>query len=203
MPVLMAKGQQIELTKDNGRPLGLMRMGIGWHTTPHHGLLGALGRRHRVHLGTFAVLYGRGRFIDVIFTENPASPDGSIEHTGRPLPRGIGAEGDKRAKGDRDDKEYVCVNLSRLPASADRIVFVVSSFSGQTFEQVGNAYCRLVDESSGREFARYTFTEAGPHTSLIMADVRRNGGGWGMSAIGRTAAGQTFPDLLRVIDDHA
>ncbi|MEV5776735.1 hypothetical protein AB0L49_36830 [Streptomyces antimycoticus] len=50
MPVLMAKGQQIELTKDNGRPLGLMRMALGWHTTPHHGLLGALGRRHRVHL---------------------------------------------------------------------------------------------------------------------------------------------------------
>ncbi|MGP3943693.1 TerD family protein [Streptomyces sp. 6N106] len=131
----------------------------------------------------------------MIFTENPASPDGPIEHTGGPLPKGIGAEGDK------DDKEYVCVNLSRLSASADRIVFVVSSFSGQTFEQVGTACCRLVDESSGREFARYRFTEAGPHTSLIMADLRRSGG-WGMSAIGRTAAGQTFPDLLRVIDHH-
>ncbi|WP_369228590.1 hypothetical protein AB5J52_49065 (plasmid) [Streptomyces sp. R39] len=40
MPVLMAKGQQVPLSRPDGRPLSLMRVGIGWQPAPRPGLPG-------------------------------------------------------------------------------------------------------------------------------------------------------------------
>lgn len=57
-----------------------MHMGIGWQPAPRPGLLGALGLHHRGRLGTFAVPYSHGRFLDVLFADNPRNPDESIEH---------------------------------------------------------------------------------------------------------------------------
>ncbi|MFI0263099.1 TerD family protein [Streptomyces sp. NPDC017056] len=192
--MLMSKGQQLHLTKPDGHPLTLMSMNLGWKIARDQGLLGPLGRRRRAHLGSFAVLYGHGRFIDVIFSDNPVSPDGSIEHSDGPMPDGIGA---------KDDRMFFFVQLSKLPPRADRIVFVVSSFAGSTFEGVRSAHCRLVDESFGREIARYTFAGGGKHTALIMAEVRRAHSDWHMTAIGEPATGQTFDDLLQAIDRHS
>jgi len=78
----------------------------------------------------------------------------------------------------------------------------VTSYTGQTFEEVQNAYCRLIDESSSQELARYTLTGGGLHTAQIMAKVHRSGGGWQMAAIGEPAQGRTFQDLLPVIARH-
>ena len=35
-------------------------------------------------------------------------------------------------------------------------MLVVTSYEGHTFEQVQNAFCRLVDNTTGAELARYT-----------------------------------------------
>ncbi|MFC7308127.1 TerD family protein [Streptomyces monticola] len=193
MPVLMAKGQQVPLHRPDGRPLNLMRMGIGWQHAPRPALLGALGLHRRGRLGAFAVLYGHGRFLDALFADNPRNPDESIEHL-----TGLVAE-DTPAAG---DSESFFARLSRLPPHADRIVFAVSSFDGSTFETVQSAHCRLVDESRGHELARYTFPAQGPHTALIMAEVTRTAGAWTMTAIGEPATCATFGDLLQAIERH-
>ncbi|MDG4859165.1 TerD family protein [Streptomyces sp. T-3] len=194
MPVLMAKGQQTPLTRPDGRPLSLMRMGIGWQPAPRPGLLGVLGPHRRAHLGSFAVLYGRGRFLDVLFVDNPTNPDGSVEYAA-----GLVAED---TAGDGDTESFFA-RLSRLPPHADRMVFAVSSFDGSTFETVRSAHCRLVDESQGHELARYAFPAEGPHTALIMAEVTRTAGAWTMTAIGEPATCTTFADLLRAIERNS
>lgn len=74
-----------------------MRMGIGWQPAPRPGLLGAIGRHRRGRLGSFAVLYGHGRFLDALFADNPvypAYPDESIEHIAGLVVEDTAGEGD-------------------------------------------------------------------------------------------------------------
>ncbi|GEB58156.1 MULTISPECIES: TerD family protein [Streptomyces] len=188
MPIPMAKDQRVPLNRADGCPLNLMRMGIGWQSAPCSGSPGLfrLGR-----LGTFALLYGRGRFLDALFAENPTHPDASIEHIAGPVAENIAGEG---------DNESFVARLSRLPPYADRVVFAVSSFDGSTFETVQSAHCRIVDESLGHELARYVLPAHGPHTALIMAEVTRAGGAWTMTALGEPVACTTFADLLQAAE---
>ncbi|MFE7808277.1 TerD family protein [Streptomyces sp. NPDC057430] len=101
--------------------------------------------------------------------------------------------------GEGDNESFVAC-LSRLPPHADGIVFAVSSFDGSTFETVQSAHCRIVDESLGRELARYGLPAHGPHTALIMAEVTRGTGAWTMAAIGEPVACTTFADLLQAAE---
>lgn len=83
-----------------------------------------------------------------------------------------------------------------MPVHIDQIVFTVNSFTGQTFQEVQNAFCRIVDETNGQELARYTLDGGGQYTAQIMAKVHRAGNGWQMTAIGTPANGRTFQDLM-------
>jgi tellurium resistance protein TerZ len=168
-------------------------MGIGWQSAARPGLLRTLGLR-RLRLGTFALLYGQGQFLDVLFTENPVHPDGSVEHI-----TGLVVEGTVSA----GDNESFFARLSRLPVHADRIVFAVSSFDGRTFETVHRVHCRLIDESQGQELARYTLPATGPHTALIMAEMTRTGDTWTMAAVGRPISCATFTDLREAAERTA
>jgi tellurium resistance protein TerZ len=78
----------------------------------------------------------------------------------------------------------------------------VNSFTGQNFSQIENAFCRLVDETTGAEVARYELTGSGTHNAQIMSKVSRDGAGWSMTAIGATANGRTFHDLLPTVSGH-
>ncbi|NLU68454.1 TerD family protein [Streptomyces sp. HNM0574] len=192
MSVNLSKGQQVSLTKDDGGSLTVVRMGLGWQAAPRKGFLAKLMAKE-IDLDASAVLFAQGEPVDVVFFQKLASDDGSVRHTGDNLTGGAGQGG---------DDEVILVDLRKVPSHVDRIVFTVNSFTGQTFEQVEQAFCRLVDENGGAELARYTLTGGGPHTAQIMAKVYRDGDGWRMAAIGAPAAGRTFQDLLPVIADH-
>ena len=84
--------------------------------------------------------------------------------------------------------------------SESMLVFVVNSFTGETFDRIANATCRIVDETTGEEAARYDLSGAGgSHTAQVMAKVSRSGAGWTMTAIGEIASGRTFIDLMPTI----
>ena len=82
------------------------------------------------------------------------------------------------------------------------LVFTVNSFTGQNFSKVENAYCRLINASTGVEVARYALSGQGPHTAQIMAKLYRHGGEWKMHAIGENGSGRTFDDLMPLITPH-
>ncbi|THC47397.1 hypothetical protein E7X58_28255 [Streptomyces sp. A1499] len=111
--------------------------------------------------------------------------------------------GDNRTGGDgAGDDEAITVDFTRMLAEVDQIVFTVNSFTGANFDEVENAYCRLMDDSTGAERARYTLSGGGSHTAQIMAKVCRINGAWQLTAIGEPASGATFQDLLPSIDRH-
>ncbi|MFB7917482.1 TerD family protein [Streptomyces sp. NPDC056061] len=192
MSVDLSKGQRISLAKSGGGELTVVRMGLGWKAAPRKGFLARLTARE-IDLDASAILFAGGQAQDVVFFQHLTSNDGAVRHTGDNLVGGAGQGG---------DDESIVVDLQRVPAHIDQIVFTVNSFTGQTFEEVENAFCRLVDETTGQELARYTLTGGGRHTAQIMAKVTRSGAGWQMTAIGAAANGRTFQDLLPVVAGH-
>ncbi|WP_075731707.1 TerD family protein [Streptomyces acidiscabies] len=193
MSVDMTKGQRISLNKSDGGALTSVRMGLGWQAAQRKGFLAKLTGPREIDLDASALLFADGQLVDVVFFQHLVSDDGSVRHLGDNLTGGSGAGG---------DDEVVLVDLGRVPGHVDQIVFTVNSFTGQTFAEVENAFCRVVDEVTGQELARYTLSGGGAYTAQIMAKLRRTGGGWQVEAIGEPATGRTFQDLLPAVSAH-
>ncbi|MBW1599602.1 TerD family protein [Streptomyces sp. JJ38] len=191
MTVNLSKGQAISLEKTGGGSLSAVRMGLGWRSAARRGLFGR--RSKEIDLDASAVLFAGQQPVDVVFFRHLTSDDGSVTHTGDNLVGGVGEGG---------DDEAILVDLHRVPVHVDQIVFTVNSFTGQTFAEVENAFCRLLDETTATELARYTLTGGGAYTAQIMAKVHRQGDGWSMTAIGAPANGRTFQDLMPAIAPH-
>ncbi|HWW70099.1 MAG TPA: TerD family protein [Duganella sp.] len=192
MSVNLSKGQKISLEKESGGALGKVTMGLGWDAIKSKGFLGFGARTEAVDLDASVVMFDEGqRPVDVIWFRQLKSKDGSIVHTGD----------NRTGAGDGDD-EQINVDLAAVPANIKSLVFTVNSFTGQTFAQVENAYCRLLDASSGKEVARFNLSVQGPHSAQIMAKVYRHNGEWKMHAIGENGNGRTFDDLLPQIAAH-
>jgi tellurium resistance protein TerZ len=192
MSVDLAKGERISLTKSGGGDLTVIRMGLGWQAARRKGFLARMTARE-IDLDASALLFAGKEAVDVVYFQHLTSNDGSVRHTGDNRVGGAGQGG---------DDESIVVDLARVPVHVDQIVFTVNSFTGQTFEEVENAFCRLLDETTGQELARYTLTGGGRHTAQIMAKVHRADGGWQMAAIGSPADGRTFQDLLPAVLPH-
>ena len=186
--VSLLKGQRVSLRKDDGGSLTVVRMGLGWDPIKKKGMFGG-GREVDIDLDASALLYSQRQPVDVVFFNKLRSTDGSIQHLGDNL---TGA-------GEGDD-ESIIVDLQRVPAQVDTIFFVVSSYRGQTFEQVANAFCRLIDQASNGELARYTLTGGGPHTGMVMAKVFRESGSWKLQAIGEGITARTPKDAVPQLD---
>jgi tellurium resistance protein TerZ len=188
MSVSLAKGQKVSLTKPEGGTLTHVRMGLGWDAVTKKGLFG--GRKTQsIDLDASAVLYAAdGSVVDQVWFSQLKSKDGSVLHSGDNL----------TGEGEGDD-ESITVHLDRVPTAVTQLVFLVNSFTGQNFSQIENAFCRLVDETTGQEIARYELTGSGTHTAQVMAKVARDGSGWSMTAIGLIASGRTFKELLPAI----
>ena len=187
MSVSLSKGQRVSLTKSGGGTLSQVRMGLGWDAVRKRGLFGS--RAQTIDLDASALLFDAGgRVVDQVWFQQLTSRDGSVQHTGDNL---TGA-------GEGDD-ESIRVYLPGVPAAVTTIVFTVNSFTGQDFSQIENAFCRLIDETTETEIARYDLSGSGAHTAQIMAKLSRDGAGWSMTAIGAAASGRTFHDLLPVI----
>ena len=146
-----------------------------------------------IDLDASALLFdASGQLVDQVWFRQLKSKDGAVQHTGDNL---TGA-------GEGDD-ESIVVDLTRLSPGTTQIFFTVNSFTGQDFSQIENAFCRLIDETTNEELARYELTGSGRHNAQIMAKVSRDGGGaWSMTAIGATASGRTFQDLLPAAAAH-
>ncbi|HEY8160224.1 MAG TPA: TerD family protein [Methylobacter sp.] len=191
MAINLQKGQKISLSKESGGALSKVVMGLGWDAKKLplgklKGLFGGGGSSESIDLDASCVMFDdQNKAVDIIYFGQLKSRDGSIVHTGD----------NRSGVGDGDD-EQIKVDLDKVPANVKSMVFTVNSFSGQTFDQVDNAYCRIVDSSNDVEVARYTLSAQGSHTAQIMAKLYRHDGEWKMHAIGENGVGRTIDALL-------
>lgn len=191
-PVSLAKGQRVSLNKDGGVALTNIQMGLGWDPVTVKKMFG--NRSADIDLDASVVMYADTQVADVAYYGQLTSKDGSIRHLGDNL----------TGEGEGDD-EVITVDLTRVPIHVNALIFIVTSYQGQTFEQVQNAFCRLVDQTNKAELARYTLAGGMPYTGVVMAKVFREGGTWKLQAIGEgiTArhAGEALPQLQRFLSN--
>jgi len=196
MAINLQKGQKISLSKESGGALSKVIMGLGWDAKKSGGgLLKGLfggGGSEAIDLDASCVVFDdANKVLDTVWFKQLKSRDGSIVHTGD----------NRTGEGDGDD-EQIIVDLDKVPANVKALVFTVNSFTGQTFDAVENAYCRMVDSSNKNEIARYTLSAQGSHSAQIMAKVYRHNGEWKMHAIGENGHGRTIDSLLPQIIVH-
>ncbi|MEI6706895.1 MAG: TerD family protein [Methylococcales bacterium] len=194
MGINLEKGQKISLSKEAGGNLTKVTMGLGWDAVKKGGLLGGMfgNSGGSVDLDASCVMFDeKNKIIDTIWFRQLKSKDGSIVHTGD----------NTTGEGEGDD-EQIIVNLDKVPETVKALVFTVNSFTGQTFDAIESAYCRMVDSSNNKEIARYTLSGKGSHSAQIMAKLYRHNGEWKMHAIGENGFGRTIESLLPQIITH-
>ncbi|SEF49154.1 tellurium resistance protein TerD [Actinacidiphila yanglinensis] len=173
MGVTLAKGGNVSLSKAAPN-LTQVQIGLGWRARSTTGA--------DFDLDASALLCSGGRVLGdeyFVFYNNLKSPDGSVEHTGDDLTGGSGG-----------DDETILVDLSKVPANVEKVVFPVSIYDAdarvQTFGQVSDAYIRVLNQSDGVELARYDLTEdASTETAMIFGELYRYGGEWKFRAVGQ------------------
>lgn len=114
---------------------------------------------------------------------------------------GIKLHGDNRTgEGDGDD-ETMTIKLDLLPSKCKKIVFAISIFNselkGQSFQEVENAYIRLLNaDNHNMEICKYNLTkDGGKNRSLIFAELSRVDGEWMFKAVGKYVTA-TYKELI-------
>jgi tellurium resistance protein TerZ len=186
MALTLSKNQSISLEKTAGAGLTKISLGLGWDPMKT-GLMGKLfGKGGDIDLDASCILFDANlKPVDLVWFRQLQSKDGSIHHSG-----------DNRTGEGEGDDETIFVDLAKLPAAVTHLVFTVNSFTGENFERIQNAYCRIVDSGKNNELARFNLSEQGAHTGVVMASLTRGTGGWEFKAIGKTTRGRTADDLV-------
>ncbi|GHI09783.1 TerD-family protein [Streptomyces cellostaticus] len=169
MSVSLAKGGNVSLSKQ-APGLTAVTVGLGWQANtgcePDAGAL-LCDRTGKVPSDEHFV-----------FFNNPTSPDGSVRHSADGSPAG-------------GDDQQIQVDLTRVPAHVEKIVFPVSLYEGasrgQAFGQVHRAHIRVLDRDSGTELARYDLAPGGlsSETALVFGELYRHGADWKFRAVGQ------------------
>jgi tellurium resistance protein TerZ len=192
MSISLTKGQAISLEKTSGPKLAQVTMGLGWDVKKSKGFFGLGGGGGSIDLDASCLMFdASNQMVDQVWFRQLQSNDGSIRHSGD----------NRTGAGDGDD-ETINVNLEKLPANVVTLIFTVNSFTGDTFDRVENAFCRLVDASNRTEIAKYNLSSSGNHTGQVMAKVSRKTGEWVMTALGENSSGRTFQEMGASITRH-
>ena len=130
MSISLTKGQAISLEKTSGPKLVQVTMGLGWDVKKSKGFFGLGGGGGSIDLDASCLMFdASNQMVDQVWFQKLQSNDGSIRHSGD----------NRTGAGDGDD-ETINVNLEKLPAHVVTLIFTVNSFTGDTFDQVENAY---------------------------------------------------------------
>jgi tellurium resistance protein TerD len=182
MAISLSKGGNVNLSKE-APGLNKIVVGLGWDARATD------GAAFDLDASAFLVkLDGKVRSdSDFCFYNNKVVGDGAVQHMGDNL-TGVG-EG---------DDETVKVELSKVPADLDKIVFAVTIHDAearkQNFGQVSHAYIRVINEEGGAEITRYDLSEdASTETAMIFGELYRVGADWKFKAVGQGFAGGLGP----------
>lgn len=178
MGVSLTKGGNVSLSKTDPS-LKTVLVGLGWDPRSTD------GAQFDLDASAFMV-QANGKVAsdgDFIFYNNLKSADGSVVHNG-----------DNRTGEGEGDDETLLVDLSRVAASVEKIVFTVTIDQAearrQNFGQVSNAFIRLVNNDTQNEVARFDLQEDGStEIAMIFGELYRHNGEWKFRAVGQGFSG--------------
>ncbi len=211
MAINLKKGQKIDLSKSGSGASGApgiiggvggsaaggglvhIRVGLGWDEAQPakssggflSSLFGSNEKSLPIDCDASVLLCGtNGKLISTdpkkccVFFGNLSHPSGAIKHQGDNL----------TGEGEGDD-EVIMVDLSRIPAEIEKLIFVINIYDGharnQHFGMIRNAYVRLVDNDDKKEFCRFDLNEQYDGcTGIVVGAIYRKNGVWKFSAMG-------------------
>lgn len=178
MAVSLSKGGNVNLSKE-APGLNKIQIGLGWDARVTDGAAFDLDASCFLVKADGKV---RGD-ADFCFYNNMNVADGAVVHTG-----------DNQTGDAEGDDESIKVELSKVPAEIDKVVFSVTIHDAgsrnQNFGQVAKAYIRIVNEQNGGEIARFDLSEdASIETAMIFGEIYRHGTDWKFKAVGQGFAG--------------
>lgn len=174
MGIVLQKGQKIDLTKSNP---GLKKIiiGLGWDTNTYDG-------RFDFDLDASVFMCApSGKVendLDFIYYNNLKHSSASVEHMGD----------NRTGEGEGDDEE-ILVDLTKVPASIEKIAFTVTIHEAQernqNFGQVSNSYVRVINQENNNEIIKYDLGEDfSVETAIVVCEIYRHNGEWKFNAIG-------------------
>jgi len=185
MSINLSKNSSISLTKEVPK-LSEITIGLGWDVAQaKKGFFSSLfGSTDSIDLDASCMLLNDElEVIDTVWYAKLTSDCGAVVH-----------KGDNRTGEGNGDDEQIKVSLQRLPQNVKHIAVVVNSYTGQTFEKVANAFCRVVDQSS-KETCRFTLSEQGSHTGVFIGLLTHDNNEWHFASKGVPISGRTVQDL--------
>jgi tellurium resistance protein TerD len=168
MAINLKKGQRIEI--------GLSKVGVGLGWSPNK------GSGFDFDLDASAFMLGENKKLPkeefFVFYNNPKSPDEAVESSGD----------DTTGGGDGDD-ETLTVNLNKVDAKIQEIVFTVTIHDyearKQNFGQVRNSFIRIYNAQSNEEIAKYELDEDfSVETAVEFGRLYKRNGEWKFEAMG-------------------
>ena len=169
MAINLVKGQRAEV--------GLRKVNVGLGWDPNQS-----GQTADLDLSAFG-LSGSGKLVEehfFVFFQNLASPDQAIV-----------SSGDDRSGGNSDggDDEVIAVDLTKLDARVEQIVFTATIYDSrakkQNFGQVRNAYIRICDAVTKEEICKYELCEDfSVEMAVEFGRLYKRNGVWKFEAMG-------------------
>ena len=198
MAINLAKGQKINLKKDNGSDLNSFCVGANWGAIEEKGFFGT--KKVSVDLDPSAGIFDSNKNLSqVVYFGNLKSA--GVSHSGDDTTGDV--DGD-----DGLDNEVIQINISQIPADIDNIVFVLNSYRGQDFATIPFASIRLYEGTPSRVnevVATYNIASDAKFSgfvSMILGKLYRINGEWKFSAIGEptkdTKLEQTLQSVQRL-----
>lgn len=174
----LSKGQKINLSKSKPSLKKIM-IGLGWDTAKYSGSAD-------FDLDASVFLQdenGKTLPENFIFYNNLRSPDGSVVH-----------QGDNRTGEGEGDDEQIFIDLEKVPAHIKKIAITVTIDSAdqrrQNFGMVENAFCRLVNNDTDTEEARFDLGEEfSVETAVVIGELYKYNNDWNFRAIGQGFSG--------------
>lgn len=199
---LVKRGEKINLTKAANNNLKRIRVGLGWNPRSTAGDKFDLDAS-ALRITTSGRLRGEE---DIICYGMEKDADGKL----RDAEHAVEHTGDNKDGGGEGDDEQIIVNLEKVPAVIERIIFPVTIYAyrrrKQNFGMVDGAFIRIIDDVSGEELLRFNLTEDySTESALEFGAVYRKDGGWSFDAIGQGYSGGLAAMLGRyglTIDDE-
>ncbi|WP_042200362.1 TerD family protein [Paenibacillus camerounensis] len=164
MGIEAVKGQKVDLTRGNPGIQSLI-VEIGWHAPAD------------MEIDASAFLLGAQAKVsgddDLIFYNNPVTP--FIRYK------------DMTAGGSGGLKHFE-IELGKVPSDTMRIAFAVTLYNGesrrQTFGQMSNAHCRILNRATGEELMRCNLgNHFSVETAVVVGELYRYNSDWKFSAI--------------------
>ncbi len=181
---MLKKGGRFNLTK-NEPSLEKIMVGLGWE----------MKTSAKLDLDVSVFMLGANGKIPAdeyfVFYNNLKSPDGAVQHTG-----------DNRSGDEEGDDEMILANLRIVDDSICELLFAVSIHDAdvrrQNFNNLQNAYIRVLDVSTNREILRYDLDQDfGQSTDMEFGRLIRENGEWSFlaSGVGSNRGLQGFVDI--------